>query len=287
MSSLPVEFRLLQLVLNPIGDERRTIALLHWDGRDMRFAWNRSDLHVIAKHAKDDIGIVLDAIHDGIRGKLQNAQLRMDSGLSLSSAYPVVEGLSGLLTWGPVRMGHTGNPQAHFEELSRLLDLYQPTSKPQRQRREDWIQRQLMALGHKLRNELGDVADGKVLVRHVINGILEAKPPLSWMNGKWHHSFPVNFEHSSIDSIAQKFQFAFGRIDASVPPKAVGVIISVHPDQGDFRSELDRVERFAKEKFGDRLECLRATLAKRGSMWIDDVEHRVRADIASSTAPGS
>lgn len=134
MSSRTVEFRLLQLVLNPIGDERRTIAMLHWDGTDMRLAWNRAELHSVVRHAKEDVGLVLDAIHQNVRDMLPTWQSRMPSGRGLASVYPVVEGLSGLLVWGPVRMGQAGNAEAHFRELMQLLGLYVPEARPPRRR---------------------------------------------------------------------------------------------------------------------------------------------------------
>lgn len=281
MSSQTVEFRLLQLVLNPIGDERRTIAMLHWDGSDIRFAWNRSDLGAIVRHAKDDVGIVLDAIHEKVRSMLPASQMRMPSGKSLAAVYPLTEGLSGLLTWSPVRVGQARDPDAHFKELMQLLGLYMPEGKPRRPRVENWVQRRIVALARAIRDDLGADAADRVRVRHPISGIVEVKPPISWLNGCWHHSFPVNFEHASIDSIAAKFQAAFGRIDASVPSGEVGVILSVHPDQSDFCEGLDRVEGFAKQKFGNRLDCMRAPLLPSGHLSISAFEHRVRADIST------
>jgi hypothetical protein len=106
-----VEFRLLQVVLSPIGDERITLLLLHWDGHLLRVATGVPQMPRIPCNIAQLKSAVKRVGRAAMRAK------RPLSGL-LSDLYPVPAGLgSAFPYWTHVQIGHTKDPEAHFDEL--------------------------------------------------------------------------------------------------------------------------------------------------------------------------
>jgi hypothetical protein len=116
-----VQFRLLQVMLRPIGDERRTVALLHWDGVSLRLALvTRQELKSFGPLAEEvwpSLQTLVAALRPVLEGDASQRALGLDA------LHKVPEGLGSLLLWGPLRVGRTSDPQAHFQELVAALGL--------------------------------------------------------------------------------------------------------------------------------------------------------------------
>lgn len=114
-----VEFQLLQLVVSYFGDERVTLALLHWDGRQLRFHFERGRVPSWLAIDRRDLDQTLDAIESSIRRWSSKAQ----GGQRLVDVVPVRQGEGSLLVWGPIQTGYTSFPEAQYRQLLELLYL--------------------------------------------------------------------------------------------------------------------------------------------------------------------
>lgn len=113
-----VEFRLVQVVLSVIGDDRVTVGLLHWDGERCRAAINATRIPPGAE-VRRGIGAIRAALKHVAR-----SFLRTTGSAGLAERFPVTVGLgSAYPYWTHVRVGQTRNPEAHFEELRRHFRL--------------------------------------------------------------------------------------------------------------------------------------------------------------------
>jgi hypothetical protein len=280
-----VEFRLLQLLCNPVGDERVTVALIHWDGRQVRFAWNRAKVPSALAHVRSDVQAVLGAI----RGSLRSAINDLHLAFGLDHVYQVPEGHGSLLVWGPLRVGVTGDPQAHYSELVKVLDLHVPGTQRDEEAvpRAPRLARQLSVFGKQLLHGMSSAARGSIRVRHTVRGLREYESPLSWMNGRWHHSFPLSLAHVPAKAIVEKYEKALGRIDVSIPRDDVGFIVAVSDRDSELQSRIADVESFIRERFGSRVDCMSATFDQDGAPEFEALAVRVEHDVMAAIGSAS
>lgn len=277
MSSRDVEYRLLQLVVSAVGDERITLALLHWDGRELRFAAN-------ATRASRSNAAVTPDVRRTIRALRSEAVANVGQGLlnlGVDLLHDVREGRGGLLAWGPIRRGRTASASRHFAELARELDLHVasahgeelvPTRAP--------LTSELVLCGERLQATVA--APDRIRVRNVVTGLRAYESPLSWLNGAWHHSFPLSFYQADSDAILKRVQATLGRIDVSVPAQDVGVVVAAHPDAPEYAARLDDIARFVEEKQLGRVRLVRAPMAKTRVPSLDALSVQILADVGGS-----
>jgi len=280
MRSQRVEFRLLQLLCNPIGDERVTVALIHWDGRQIRFAWNRSKVPRSLAHVRRDTHAVLGSIRKTVHGHEEDLHLS----LNLDQAFPVPEGHGSLLVWTPLRIGVTGDPQAHFAELVSVLDLR--VSGEQNEdglaHRGPKLARQLSIFGERLVSAMGSAASGRVRIRHTVTGLRDYESPLSWMNGRWRHSFPFNLRTVAEKEIIAKYEKVLGCIDVSLPPDDIGFMIAIGDHDSDMQKRISDIENFIIARCRGRVECMRAFRNEQGLPEFGPLGIRVERDVMTS-----
>lgn len=106
-----VEFRLLQVVLCHVGDERRTVGLVHFDGVTLRRA---------VRHGRLTEGDNERAFRDTVDAIMAR---EAKPGTTLDEVWPVREGRGAGLEWRPRQASVTSDPGAHFDELCRTLRL--------------------------------------------------------------------------------------------------------------------------------------------------------------------
>lgn len=114
-----VEFQLLQLVVSYFGDERVTLALLHWDGHQLRCHFERARVPSWLAIDRRDLDQTLDAIECAVRRWSEKAR----AGQRLADVVPVRQGDGSLLVWGPIQTGYTRFPEAQYRQLLELLYL--------------------------------------------------------------------------------------------------------------------------------------------------------------------
>lgn len=123
---VPVEFQLLQLVVSYVGDERVTLGLLHWDGHQLRFHFDRKRAPSWLSIDRKDLERTMDAIELAIHRWSEQARPLQ----RLSEVVPVRQGEGSLLVWGPIQTGSTRFPEAQYQQLLELVHLASPpTSK--------------------------------------------------------------------------------------------------------------------------------------------------------------
>lgn len=286
MRSQAVEFRLLQLVLSQIGDERRTIALVHWDGSRLRVAWKHGRFASELGSAGEDVRVAVDGLLENARQLA--ADPRGQPPLPLSHVCPVREGMESILVWSPTRMGVTADPARHFQELVDALRLRGPGTRPDAasiMRRPNDVGYQVASFGDEIRLRLGDT--DRVRTRVHVQGLRAYDSPLSWLNGRWHHSFPLNLARVSGAKLIDRFQATLGRIDVVVPGNDVGVILAIYPERTEIEAQLEDVERFVADRTRGNVECIHAPLRTgiRPTISFEDLESRITRDILGASTP--
>ncbi len=110
-----VEFRLLQVVLSHVGDDRLTVLYLQRDGETMRVA---TDVPSVNR---------LQASVGGIRASVKwvaREILKVKGPGALAEVYPVREGFGyGVLRWTPVVTVETLDPEAYFKLMREEFKL--------------------------------------------------------------------------------------------------------------------------------------------------------------------
>jgi hypothetical protein len=119
-----VEYRLLQLVFSVVSGDKRTLALLHWNGTKLRVAHTLGPVAGIDPLHRDAVRVTAEAwIHRAERtaSRLDADQAAPPEGLA--RLFPVREGLGAALLWTRVVALETPDAAAHFDELVQELRL--------------------------------------------------------------------------------------------------------------------------------------------------------------------
>ena len=116
MSRSKVEFRIAYGSVGALEAERFALALIHWDGGRLRAARR----HLVPSSfgaAREPLERTLRALERAV----DRASARPSFGLD--DAFPVREGDATGISWSPLRVGHTSDPERHFRELADSLLL--------------------------------------------------------------------------------------------------------------------------------------------------------------------
>lgn len=278
MHSRVVEFRMLQLVTNQIGDERQTVALIHWDGSQFRLAWNPHTITSAPYALRNDLSTVVDGILKTARSLASNPRPQLPN--RIDAICPVREGRDGLIFWSPKNVGMTSNGLAHFGELVRMLGLRvhgeRKTKHHDSGSRRD-LNRWLSSMGDRIKAAMGGTE--RIQTGMHVHGLKEYNSPLSWQNGQWHHSFPVNLSTASSGSFVDRFQKELGRINVSVPSNDVGVMLAVYKSSPNTEAELSGIESFVRER-SPNVEFMRAPLLGNELPFLEPLQSRIQHDVA-------
>jgi hypothetical protein len=121
---IQVELRLLQIVLSHVSGDKRTLALLHWDGATLRVAESLGPIGVVDPVHRDAVRVTAEAWVRRARRTAQSLHAdpqARDGGLA--DVFPVRKGLGAALLWTPVTTLETPDAAAHFDALVRELRL--------------------------------------------------------------------------------------------------------------------------------------------------------------------
>lgn len=275
MPSRDVEFRMLHLVANVVGDERITVGLVHWDGRELRFAWGAQRVPR-SLTAAVDVRSVVSAV--AAEAATRSSDLSLD--LGLDQMFDVRPGEGSLVAWGPRRIGSTQDGASHFRALveslhlretpqGRLLAPLHP-SVPK-------LDARLTTLGNEL--IAASTRPDRIATLREVEGLRPYRSPLSWMNGRWHHSFPVRFDDAA--DLVTKFEKTLGKIDVSLPGDDVGVIVMAHPSSPSIARHVRDATAFVRERQKGRVDCVAAPL-KKGTPNLAPLRERIETDVAAT-----
>lgn len=270
MSARDVEFRFLQVVVNHVADERVTVGLLHWDGTELRVAVNPGRVPDVLG-AKPDLQSLLRSLETTYFPAAKHTSL----GASLDDLMKAPLGEAGLLSWGALKIGQTRDPKAHFEQLAAAVGLVRSSG-----RRRSMMEPKFVSFAERIALDIA--CPDLIRAHHVLRGLVEHESPLSWKNGVWRHTFPVDIRASDADGFDRRIERLFGRIDATVPREEVGVIVAVHETDPHVDESLARVEHHIRRNLAGRVEAIRAPVMT-GEPDFGAVDNRVRADVASAS----
>jgi hypothetical protein len=271
MSVRDVEFRFLQVVANHVADERVTVGLLHWDGTELRIAVNPGRVPD-ALGAKPDLQSLLRSIETSYLPMAKHPSLSA----SLDDLIQAPLGEAGLLTWSALKIGQTRDSKTHFEQLASALGLVRSSG-----RRRSTMEPKFISFAEKI--ALSIARPDLIRAHHVLRGLVEHESPLSWKNGVWRHTFPVDVRASDANGLDRRIERLFGRIDATVPREEVGVIVAVHETDPYVDESLARIEHHIRLNLAGRVESLRAPVTT-GEPSFAAVDQRVRADVGNASA---
>lgn len=279
MLSDTVEFRLLQVLVNQVGDERRTVLLVHWDRSVLRLAWNPRPLATAAASGAPDLRAAVVHLVRSLRKDFPSAQ----PNLPFKAALPLPN-LGEVLMWGPVGRGETQVPEAHFERLRAMLglrtvgDAARDFHGPHRYQ----LRSILASLGDRM--SANPVLSKRVVARRAVESLRSFVSPLSWMNGRWHHCMPVILGDPKLCENDSRLEHALGRIAVSIPRDDIAVVCAGFDDVPDLREEADRVGRFFEHE-GRSDVIFHSIPITRGSARLDTLTTRILSDIGASDRP--
>lgn len=267
--SLLVEYRLLQAVLNPLGD-RTTLALVHWDGRTIRYALRPTvprELEDARASARRTMRGLERTLNDRTEGQLD---------FGLDELLPVRGGDATGVAWTTLRRGETRDPGAHFAEMTHALRLTPLESAPAEEITSKQLERQLSMLGQRLLQG----ANGDVEVDTVVRGLGEHRTPLSWRNERWHRTIcTVPHEDDDRTRIAQTIRRIAGVLDVAIPIDEKLVVVFPEPTSVTVRELLtEGVEYVRRLTTTPRLEAIGLPV-RDGAIDSSLLEKRVRDDL--------
>ena len=201
MTASRVEYRIFSASPDPMGEERYPLALIHWDGRQLRFAM-RARLPSALEREEKSLGRVLRAL----RRRADKVPPGLD--LGLDTVFEVRGGDGGATAWGPIRVALARDPEAHFGEMVEDLRLHVRRAADPFFDKDD-VSRALVSLG----DDLSSAHDDRIRTSHPLRGFDSFTSPLSWLNGAWVHTLPFvvhggSNAHEAVRRIASTLELA-------------------------------------------------------------------------------
>lgn len=275
-----IEFRVLQLVTSHVAGDRVTLAVVHWDGSELRVAQSMRGLRFIEKAHHEGIKVAVSAVVKAAQNLARSMRNKSTRPLSVGLAhlFPVREGEGGALSFSPVMTSRTKHGKAHFERLCKELRLRkEPAPKTKKKVTTKQVSSALVAWGEKLRDD--PAAHDRLFVHHQVADKLPYESPLSWMNGKWHHAIPVSLDGVEPADIAREVQRIYGVIGLSMPKDDVPVLVAaVSGNALGVNEGVELLTQCAREAAGDA-EVVVAESHGDGELELGSFFDRVRRDV--------
>ncbi len=282
MNRVRVEYRLLQYVLSHVGGDRVTVAVLHWDGAQLRCATaHESRIAPLCSAKQRDI--VLRTVRSLIRNAEEVGQelssrgnLALNTGLA--DLFRVTEGRGGALLWAPVVAATTSDAQAHFNQIVASVHFEQRTHRSRPLITNGDIDRQLAQLGE----ELQQLNPSRIQVRRDVSNRQHYQPPLSWKNGVWHHAIPISLvDKKNAEELQYSVRYIAGLLELALPNDERSVVVAALPPSGDLADEADEQAGFLCQRHN--VELIKIPAATR-TLTFDPLRARIVADISGHSA---
>lgn len=266
-----VEFRYYQCLLNPLSGDRVTIALLHWDGRRLRLADALPVLPPVRKESRKMVERGLKALRQMVA--LAN-ETQHPEGALLQDVFRVREGMGSLLFWSELKGALTDHPEQHFNETKELLQLAPPAHRAVRLSTRRLFH-ELISLG----KELAKDAPGRILVKTTIGEQHRTISPVSWKNGRWHHTFPCSFVGLDKSEIQAEAERLLGSVQMSIPQGEIPVVLAVLPEDPALAELCRRETELVEEALATHQPLV--LLPRVGQGHTEQLEQRIRQDVVT------
>ena len=266
--STSVSFRFLRAVTNQITGDTTTVAVVQWDGATLKFD---QDADVLGSHpARGDVQKVLRELQRVARTLAPN-QARTDGGLD--GAFPVDLTTGGVLRWSEKNKGLTPDPERHFSQLVTLSGLHSG-KRHQRHVGRKQVGRELRGLGKRL----VEAHPGRIRIDTEVQGHYKYVPPLSWKNGRWHHSVAWSFDVEERTDAENRLKSLIGALETNIPGDDAALVAYAPPRHAEIArfvaKELEYVAAMGKNRRAHRLERLDTSLD------VSSLEQLVRGEVS-------
>lgn len=262
MPAVDVQFQTLHATLGPFGLDRVCVALVHWDGADLRFVL-RAKVAGLPEAARTPMVDALKSLRRTLNGLRKQLSGQVNVARDLNVHLPVIAGEATGLVWSELGRGVTHDPQAHFEALSFGFGL---AAQHQRVLTRQQMRSELTELGRDLL--AGPDLIGRVETEKRVEVWASYESPLSWRNGIWRHAIPLSLiDATSRSAIESAVREQAGRLQMAFPPKDKAVLVVAPPADRALREMFDegvlmlaeRVERLdvAADATDNRYAALR------------------------------
>lgn len=219
-----IEFRLLQLIVSHVSGDRLTIGLLHWDSFRLRAAMSFQSIPPWMASDREDLESSARAMIRAATGRRYNTG---SSFLGLEHVVPVREGLGGALAWSIVHTARTGNAEAHFRGLAAELHLTEEAPHAAATYGRE-LRQELIEVGRELQRIAGE----RVRVSQPISKVFQVTPPVSWLNGRWHHALPMHLHQGHRRRMMRPAFEVVGQVTSAIPDEHQAVVIVDVPLEG-------------------------------------------------------
>ncbi len=271
-----VEFRLLQYVISHVGGDRITVALLHWDGAQLRVAHSLTGLAICDATQRDVVRKTVEVLATRAEELAEQMETTPRLNTGLADLFPVREGLGGALYWTPVVEIETAAPEAHFAELASSLRLGGEENRAPRPFSSARLSRQLASVGRELLIEAPD----HIRVETPVRNVKEYRSPLSWKNGAWHHAVPFSLHGMDEAAITREVERLYGLTQLAIPGEEVPVLVIALPRDAEL-AKRTKQEAKVVQKATDR--CLiMPTVVKARRADLTRLRSQIERDIAHS-----
>jgi hypothetical protein len=281
-----VEYRWLQSIVAHLSGDRVTVGLLHWDGVALRSAFREDAFGEAEPMPRDVLCLtLLDSQREVTKvAREVEREARLDFGLK--QLVDVREGLGAAFYWAPLGEARVSDPAAHFAELCGLLRLEPLRSKARDMSRltREVIRDELVTLGQRLY----EAYPARVDVEHPVRRIHEYKAPLSWLNGRWHHTLPFSLANVRGEKRLELVQRLVGMIDLSIPREHVPVVVAALPVPDERQPNEAAIEEARlREALGERQGRLVIATPTAEGIDLGPLAKMIEADIGLTVEVGS
>jgi hypothetical protein len=276
---MKVEFRLLQVILSPVSGDRLTLALLHWDGTNLRVAASRTGIGSMRAPHREGVRVAMDEIVREARKRATSISRKPVLNIGLAHVFPVREGIGAALHWTAIATSITSNAEAHFAALRHELGLDRAPAARRKRITAQRIGQELEAIGEEMRVDV--VARDRVRTDFNIEDKLSYRPPLSWKNGRWHHAVPLSLDGYDHAQMEREVQRVYGLVELAFPVDHVPVVVAALASGGDAADEGRRDAELLRTSLARR--AVEVVVPERGDdgLVFGALVARVRRDIES------
>lgn len=275
---MKVEFRLLQVVLSSVSGDRVTVALVHWDGAQLRVASSPTAFTAVDASHRDGIRAAVEDIVRRANRRAREIEKQGELDVGLAHAFPVREGMGAALYWTPVSYCETSDPGAHFLELRREIRLDREPSHRTTRVTERKVFDGLVSLGEELKRE----STAWVRTSHEVSYKMKYEVPLSWKNGCWHHAVPLSLDVLDEHAIDDEIRRMYGLVDLSLPEADVAVFVAAMPSSRSTSAHAERDLKMLRLMLKSKRAVDLVIPHRQGrTLNLEPIARRVREDLGS------
>jgi hypothetical protein len=137
------------------------------------------------------------------------------------------------------------------------------------------VRRKLAELGGALEKD----APHRVKIEMPVKFKQEYCSPLSWKNGRWHHTIPFSLDGLDQPAIDREVQRVIGLAEVALPKDDVPVLIAVTPANASLARKTERQAEVVREILATRDCQVIPAKVKGEKLVLDEVKGRISRDL--------